>query len=192
MIFPLLAAVAVAQTPFGLPQSSSNVRYDMIARGNDLATNSPGLYVFNEPVGWSNYWRANHREAGPNLEPGFFSRWRLVAIHAGVRPGPGYDLRVQRIDRRIDRAVVSALEIVPPQRRNGRGGDDGHSRRSNAPTFTTAPWILLRVERGAFDLVLQTRQIEGVPAYQTVRPGSVVKVGGATIIFTPGGYCPPR
>ena len=184
MIFPALVALAAAQTPFGMSPSSSNVRYDLVARGVDATTGASGLMVFNEPVSFANYWRANHRGAVPSLYPGFFNGWRLVAIHAGGRPGEGYGLGVTRIDRRIDRAVVSAIETVPPRRSRSRGGSP------------TSPWVLLRVERGAFDLVLQTRQVEGVPAYQTVRPGQVVQVGGATVIFGDpgygGGYCPPR
>lgn len=181
-----LVALAAAQNPLGLggvpgglPPNASNVRFQTIASGTDLTTNTPGLFVFNNPVAWTGYWRANHQGAGPFLEQGFFNNWRLVAIHAGSRPTEGYGLGVLRIDRRIDRAVVSAVETVPPRRSRARGG-------------ATSPWILLRVERGAFDLVLQTRQVEGYPAAQTVPGGTTVQLGnGATATFGPG-YCPPK
>lgn len=194
-----LVALAATQNPFGLggmpgglPANSSNVRFQTVAQGTDLTTNTPGLFVLNNPVAWNNYWRANHPGAGPFLEQGFFNNWRLVAIHAGVRPSAGYGLCVLRIDRRIDRAVVSALETVPPARRDrrGRDGDDGRGRRQ--PTFPTSPWLLLRVERGAFDLVLQTQQVEGYPAGQVGSGpgGKSITIDGTTIIFAPG-YGPP-
>lgn len=180
-----LVALAAAQNPLGLggvpgqlPASSSNVRFQTVAQGTVLKAGGPGLLVFNNPVAWDNYWRDAHGGPGPVLERGFFNDWRLVAIHAGNRPTDGYGLGVLRIDRRIDRATVSALEVVPPRRSRPRGG-------------ATSPWIVLRVERGAFDLVLQTRQVEGYPMVQTVPGGTTVNLGnGVTATFAPG-YCPP-
>lgn len=189
MIIPL--GLVVAQNPFGLgtvpgqlPASASNVRYQTIAQGIDGAANVSGMFVFNEPTGWANYWRQNHRGPAPVLEQGFFNNWRLVAIHAGGRPTDGYNLNVLRIDRRIDRAVISALETVPPQ-----------NVRMHA--VTTAPWVVLRVERGAFDFTLQTQRMVGYGSGgRTYASGTTVQVGGATVTFGPGGgdggYCPPK
>ena len=184
----LLTGLVLAQNPFGLgavpgqlPANASNVRYATIARGTDGPTNVSGLFVFNEPTGWSNYWRANHAGAAPALEQGFWNDWRLVAIHAGGRPTEGYDLGVLRIDRRIDRATISTLETVPP-------------RGARLRSVATAPWVLLRVERGAFDFVLQTQRAVGYASgVRTVAGGSTVQVGGATVTFGPGGTgCPPK
>ena len=173
----LAASCACAQLPGmpgTLPESSSNVRFQTVGSGDSLATNSPGLYVLDEPVSWSNYWRANHRGPMPNLEAGFFYNWRLVAIHAGTRPTAGYGLTVMRMDRRIDRATISAVETVP-------------MRGSRNAAVATSPWILLRVERGAFGFDLQTRQVAS--QYGTVPGGTVVKTGGVTIIMTGSGGC---
>jgi hypothetical protein len=158
----------------GLPQNVSNVRFQTIASGSDARTNAPGLYVLNEPVGWENYWHAHHSGPMPQLENGFFYRWRLVAIHAGNRPSGGYGVGVTRIQRNIDKALISAIEYTPPrQSRNSQG--------------TTSPWVLLRVETGAFDFDLQTRTVVGYPAgTQYVQGGTTMKVGGATITFVPG------
>ena len=175
-------ALLVAASGFGqlggvpgrLPESASNVRFATMASGIDLATNSPGLYVFNEPVGWSNYWRAHHRSPVPNLEPGFFNNWRLVAIHAGVRPTSGYGLTVTRIDRHIDRATISVVETTP-------------MRGARNSQVATSPWTILRVERGAFGFDLRTQQV--AEQYGAVPNGTVIKIGDTTIIMTGGGGC---
>ena len=173
----LAASCAFGQLPGmpgTLPESASNVRFATVASGSELTTNSPGLYVLEEPIGWSNYWRAHHRGPVPNLEQGFFYHWRLVAIHAGVRPTAGYGLAVMRMDRRIDRATISAVETTP-------------MRGSRNAAVATSPWILLRVERGAFGFALETRQV--VSQYGAIPGGTVIKSGGATIIMTGGGGC---
>ncbi|RYG27231.1 protease complex subunit PrcB family protein [bacterium] len=169
------AAFASAQTVMGLPESSSNVRFQTVSSGTNAKTNAPGLYVLNEPVGWENYWRAHHNGPMPQLENGFFYRWRLVAVHAGNRPSGGYGLGVTRIQRNIDKALISAIEFTPP--RNARN-----------TMAITSPWILLRVETGAFDFNLQTQKVVGYPAgAQVVGGGSTtMKIGGATITIVGG------
>lgn len=177
----LTASSALAQ--FGVTPGGgySNVQFAPLAQGTDLTTNTPGVFVFNDPVSFENYWRTNHRGAGPALQGNFFQYWRLVAVHAGSRPGVGYSLGVTNITRRIDRATISAIETVPPPARDGRGG----RRLQNV---TTSPWILLRVERGAYDFALQTRQVQGYGATRGSSGLSSVKVGGATVTFGPGGW----
>ncbi len=192
MILPLgLVALAAAQNPLGLggvtgqlPANSSNVRFQTVAQGVDGLSNVSGLFVFNEATGWINYWRANHQGAAPSLEQGFFNNWRMVAIHVGGCPTDGYGLNVLRMDRRIDRATICALETIPP-------------RNARTRAVATAPWIVLRVERGAFDFNLQVQRMVGYASgAQTVAGGSTVQVGGATVTFGPGGsgggYCPPK
>ena len=172
------AASAGAQLggfPGALPASASNVRFQTVAQGDELARNAPGLFVFNEPIGWSNYWRALHRGPMPNLEQGFFNNWRLVAVHLGNRPSTGYGVTVARIDRRIDRATITVLESVP-------------MRGARNAAVVTSPWVLLRVENGAFGFDLQSRQV--VNQYGTIPGGTVVNTGGVTIIMTGnGGGC---
>ena len=185
---PFVGLLALLAAPCALAQFGvvpgggySNVQFAPLAQGVDLTTNSPGIYTFNNAVAFEDYWRTNHRGAGPVLQANFFQSWRLVAIHAGNRPGVGYGLGVTGITRRIDRATISAIETVPPAPRDGRNG-----RR--APSVTTSPWVLLRVERGAFDFALQTRQVQGYGGATNASGLTSVKVGGATVTFGPGGY----
>lgn len=168
------AASSSAQIGMGLPQNVSNVRFQTVASGSDARTNAPGLYVLNEPVAWENYWHTHHAGPLPQLENGFFYRWRLVAIHTGTRPSAGYGVGVMRIQRNIDKALITAIEYTPP-------------RQSRSAQTTTSPWILLRVETGAFDFDLQTQKVVGYPSgAQFVPGGTTMKVGGATITFLPG------
>ncbi|GEM_PF-4507677 len=170
----LAAPSAFGQLTYGLPANVSNVQYRTMATGTDLTTNTPGVFVFNEPVSWENYWRQNHRGPGPAMERNFFQKWRLVAIHAGDRPTGGYALGVQKIVRRIDKATIFGIEAIP-------------SRGSRPSRGTTSPWVLLQVERGAFDFELQTRQLPGYASGGTsVAGGSTVQIGGATVTFGPG------
>jgi hypothetical protein len=166
-----LAVGATAQLAGNLGSNVSNVRYATIASGTDVKTNSPGLYVLTEPSSWGSYWAQHHNGAPPRLEQGFFLKWRLVAIHSGNRSTGGYGLVVNKIVRRIDRATINATELTPPPR----------ARNTQA---ITSPWVLMRVERGAFDFDLQTRQATGYPA-TSGRGVTQVQAGGATITFGP-------
>lgn len=170
------ASAAHGQFGYGLPANVSNVRFQTLASGDDATTGASGIFVFNEPVAWENYWRNNHRGPRPNLERGFFQNWRLVAIRLGQRPTTGYGVGVQKIVRRIDKATIFALEAVPP-------------RRSVNAQVVTSPWVLLRVERGAFDFNLQIQRVVGYPGGQSAAGGSTVRIGGATVTFGPGGGC---
>lgn len=172
---PLVGLVALACTApqIGLPANSSNVQYRTMASGTDLKTNSPGLFLFNEPNAWENYWSENHQGPRPFVTRDFFQKWRLLAIHAGNRPTSGYGIGVQKIVRRIDKATIFGIESIPP-------------RGSRNAQVITSPWVLLQVERGAFDFQLQTQRFEGYAGTQSLPPGSTVKVGGATVIFGPG------
>ena len=169
----LLLAPQLGGVPGRLPESSSNVRFQTVAQGADATNARAGLFVIDEPVGWANYWQGFHRERAPYLEPGFFNAWRLVAIHTGARAGDGYSVNVLRMDRNIDRALISAVETVPPP---------GRLTRRTAPS---APWVLLRVERGAFGFDLRLGRVVG-GATGAYAPGSSVRIGGATVTFAPG------
>lgn len=163
-------------TPAG-QTTGSNVRYQTIASGNDATSKAQGLFLFNDATGWQNYWRAHHQGPMPNLEQGFFLKWRIVAVHAGTRPTGGYGLAVGKIQKGIDRALISMFEVTPP-------------RRGPRTQALTAPWIVLKVERGAYDFALQMRQVEGYASSGggNGNDGSTVQVGGATVTFGPGVY----
>lgn len=155
---------------------TSNIRFQTMAQGTDGKQNISGMFLFNEPNGWENYWRANHRGPAPQLEQGFFNNWRILAIHTGNRPTTGYSIGILGMQRRIDKATVSVVEFVPP-------------RGSRNAQVVTSPWILLRVETGAFDFQLQSRQVAGYPAgAQYVQGGTTVKIGGTTITILPNNY----
>lgn len=173
-LFALACATASsAQMVMGLPDNASNVRFQTIASGSDAKTNAPGLFVLNEPVAWENYWNAHHGGRMPQLENGFFYRWRLVAIHTGNRPSSGYGIGVIRMQRKIDKALISAIETTPP-------------RNSRNAAVVTSPWILLRVETGAFDFDLQTQKVSGYPTgAQFVQGGTTIKIPGGTATFAP-------
>lgn len=156
-----------------MPASVSNVRFNTLMSGNDAKTAASGVFTFNEPNAFGSYWRANQRARAPYLQPDFFQYWRLVAIHTGSRPSTGYGLGVQKIVRRIDRATIFALESTPP-------------RGSRNVQMVTSPWVLLKVERGAFDFALETRQFAGYAGAQSGQAGTTMQVGGATVTFGPG------
>ena len=161
-----------------LGAGASNVRFATVARGLD-GPSAPGFFVLNNPVVWDNYWRTNHQGPAPTLEANFFGSWRLVAIHLGDRPSGGYAVNVASMIRSYDRltmATIRAIETVPPR---GVRTDAG----------ATSPWVLLRVEQGAFGLTLQTLKSSGFATGVTTMSGgtTVIKSGGATVIIGGGG-----
>ena len=158
---------------------TSNVRFSTVALGADGGGNAPAFVVMDSLAAWTRYWNASHRgEKAPSLETGFFVNWRLLAIHLGTRPSGGYGVRVASITRIIEQptiATVAALETVPPR---GAGVSQGQ----------TSPWVLVRVEQGAFGLKLRSQAADGFTQGVTTVPGAtVIKSGGATIIIGGGG-----
>jgi hypothetical protein len=171
-----LANPGQVTVPGTFAPGTSNIRFQTMSQGVDSKQNLNGMFLFNEPTGWENYWRANHRGPAPQLEQGFFYNWRILAIHVGNRPTSGYGLAVMGMNRRIDKATVNLVEYTPP-------------RGSRNAQVVTSPWIILRVETGAFDFQLQSRQIAGYPAgAQYVQGGQTIKIGGTTITFLPNNY----
>lgn len=155
---------------------TSNIRFQTMAQGTDGKQNLAGMFLFNEPTGWENYWLANHKGPPPQLERGFFNNWRILAIHTGNRPTSGYGIGVVGMNRRIDKATVYAVEFVPP-------------RNARTAQVVTSPWILLRVEAGAFDFELQKRVVAGYPSGAQVVPGGqTMKIGGVTVTIVPNAY----
>lgn len=172
LVFASLTCVAAAYGQFGMVRGGtiSNVRFQTAASGDDAKTNAPGIYVMSSRVQLENYWSQHHAGRPPMND---FSQWRMVAIHLGNRPTGGYGIGVLKMERKIDTALISAVETVP-------------GRNSYVSQRVTSPWVLVRVEQGAFGFQLQTKRVQGFAGTN----GNVYNAGnGVKVIFGPGGGC---
>lgn len=83
------------------PADISGVRADLVPAGE---------YVFNSSGEWSDFWSRYHTTPEPEFDLGTST---LVAVFLGMKPNPGYSVRIAEVTEYRDEVVIEVVEHLP-------------------------------------------------------------------------------
>ncbi len=83
------------------PADISGVRADSVPAGE---------YVFNSSGEWSDFWSKYHATPAPELDLRTFT---LVAVFLGMKPNPGYSVKIAGATEYRNEVVVDVVEYLP-------------------------------------------------------------------------------
>jgi hypothetical protein len=66
--------------------------------------------VFTTPESWQNFWAEVHTTPAPEFD---FDSYTLVAVFQGMKPNPGYGIKIESATEYRDQVVVNITEYLP-------------------------------------------------------------------------------
>jgi hypothetical protein len=69
-----------------------------------------GEYVFNSSGEWSDFWSRYHETPAPEFD---LRKFTLVAVFLGLKPNPGYSVRVAGATEYRNELVLDVVEYLP-------------------------------------------------------------------------------
>ncbi|GAB4338609.1 MAG: hypothetical protein Kow0099_12840 [Candidatus Abyssubacteria bacterium] len=71
---------------------------------------SPGRYVFRDSESWREFWAEVHTTPAPEFD---FDTYTLVAVFQGMKPNPGYGVKIEAATEYPDQVIVEVVEYLP-------------------------------------------------------------------------------
>lgn len=175
---PVLLALACTPAAFaqgglgGKPWNPQDqVSFSAIRTGSNSRIETQGMYELVTEGDFQVYWARSTGQA-PETAPRIdWNRQKVVAIHLGKRPTGGYSVMVQRIQKDITFATITAVERKPVP---GQYVSEG----------ITSPFVLIRVDRLTIPFKLSLTEARG----GLVPGGNIIITDPGTVIVNPNDH----
>lgn len=188
---PALLALACAPAAFaqgglgGKPWNAQDqINFSAFRTGTQSRIETEGMIELSTEGDFQAYWARSTGQSPATAPRGVdWNRQKLIAIHLGKRPTGGYSVMVQRVERQVSVAVISAVERKPVP---GQYVSEG----------VTSPFVLLKVDRITVPFRLSLTEGRG----GLIPGGNIIITNPGTVIVNPNdfsrrngeGYVDPR